>query len=215
MLHDVTESTVRFDLDGEILSVKRSKVYGLAYRHSTAAELPRAVCAITDAAGSKWMARSVALADRLQWTTATGLNVSQPLDHVAEIDFSGGKVVYLSDLRPTSSVWTPYFASEKPLPEVARFYAARFDRGFDSAALRLGGAPYRKGLALCCRTEIVYRLPAAFRRFDAMAGIDDGVRPGGRARLVVRGDDKVLLDVTLSGSDAPGRWSSTLRASDA
>ena len=33
VLHDVTEDAVRFDLDGEVLPVKRSKVYGFAYRH--------------------------------------------------------------------------------------------------------------------------------------------------------------------------------------
>jgi hypothetical protein len=204
VLHDVTESALRFDLGGEIVSVKRSKIYGFVYRHSAADEMPPAVCTITDAAGSKWVARSVSLTNRLQWTTCAGLNVSQPLESIAEIDFSGGKVAYLSDLRPISSVWTPYFATEKVLPEVARFYAPRFDRGFDSGTLTLGGKTYRKGLALACRTEIVYRLPDAFRRFDAVAGIDDAVRPGGRVRLIIRGDDdKVLFDATLSGSDPP------------
>ena len=59
VLHDVTEDAVRFDLDGEILPVRRSKVYGLAYRHSVAAELPPAICRITDSAGSQWSVRSL------------------------------------------------------------------------------------------------------------------------------------------------------------
>ena len=202
VLHEVTESAVRFDLEGEILAVKRSKIYGFTYRHSAAA-LPPAICAITDAAGSRWAAREVSLAGKLQWTTCAGLRVSAPLEDVAEIDFSRGKVAYLSDLKPVSSAWTPYFAGGKLLPEVARFYAPRLDRGFDSPELLLGGKPYRKGLALACRTEITYRLPEAFRRFDAVAGIDDAVRPGGRVRLVIRGDDKSLFDATLSGSEAP------------
>ena len=202
VLHEVTESAVRFDLGGEILPVKRSKVYGFVYRHSAAAEPPRAVCEITDAAGSKWAARKVSLSGVLRWTTCTGLNVSERLEDIAEIDFSGGKVAYLSDLQPISSVWTPYFAGEKPLPEAVRFYAPRLDRGFESPALRLEGKPYRKGLVLSCRTEISYRLPEGSRRFDAVAGIDDAFRPGGRARLLIRGDDKTLFDAVVSGSDA-------------
>ena len=75
-----------------------------------------------------------------------------------------------------------------------QFYAPRFDRNFDGGPLQLGGTPYRKGLALHGRTELVYRLPDRFSRFRAVAGIDDAVRPGGKVRLVVRGDDKVLLD---------------------
>ena len=214
VLHDVTEDAVRFDLDGEILPVRRSKVYGLAYRHSVAAELPPAICRITDSAGSQWPARSLALDHRrpesppttsgkLQWVTPAGLAVSQPLENVVEIDFSGGKLVYLSDLKPESSIWTPLFAAERPLPAVKRFYAPHFNRGFDSAGLELAGVPYAKGMALHARTELVYRLPAGFRRFLATAGIDDATRPGGKVRLVVRGDDKVLWEGEIAGSRAP------------
>jgi hypothetical protein len=61
VLHDVTEKVVRFDLDGESLPVKRSKVVGLVYHHGAAAELPAAICRITDAAGSVWPVRSLSL----------------------------------------------------------------------------------------------------------------------------------------------------------
>ena len=61
VLHDVTEDAVQFDLDGELLPVKRSKVYGFAYRHRAEAELPPAVCRITDSAGSQWSVRSLEL----------------------------------------------------------------------------------------------------------------------------------------------------------
>jgi hypothetical protein len=203
VLHDVTNDAVRFDLDGEILPVRRSKVYGLAYRHRVAAEMPAAICRITDAAGSQWSVRSLALADKLQWGTPAGLTVTQPLENVIQIDFSGGKLVYLSDLKPESAVWTPFFAAETPLPAVKRFYAPRFDRGFDSAGLRLAGVDYPKGLALHARTEIVYRLPTGFRRFVATVGIDDAARPGGKVRLVVRGDDKVLWEGEIAGDQSP------------
>jgi len=203
VLHDVTEDAVRFDLDGDILPVRRSKVYGLAYRHSVAAELLPATCRITDAAGSQWPVRSLTLAGKLQWLTPAGVAVSQPLENVAEIDFSGGKLVYLSDLKPESSLWTPFFAAEKPLPAVKRFYAPRFDRGFDSAGLELAGVRYAKGLALHAHTELVYRLPAGFRRFTAAAGIDEAARPGGKVRLVVRGDDKALWEGEIAGDQAP------------
>ena len=91
-----------------------------------------------------------------------------------------------------------------------QFYAPRFDRGFDSRPLRLGGVDYRKGLALHSRTELVYRLPERFSRFLAVAGIADAVRPGGKVRLVVRGDDKVLFEAELQPAATPrGRSIST------
>lgn len=203
VLHDVTADAVRFDLDGELLAVKRSKVYGFAYRHVAETELPPTVCRITDAAGSQWSARSLGLSAKLEWTTPAGLSVAQSADKIVQIDFSGGKIVYLSDLKPESVRWTPYFGAGKPLAAVAQFYAPRYDRNFDSGPLQLGGTQYRKGLALHSRTEIVYRLPGPFSRFRAIAGIDDAVRPGGKVRLVLRGDGRQLLEAALLGSDAP------------
>ena len=73
VIHDVTEEAVRFDLDGEMLPVKRSKVYGLVYRHGAEPELPAAVCRITDAVGFAMVGALAALADKLHWTTPAGL----------------------------------------------------------------------------------------------------------------------------------------------
>jgi hypothetical protein len=203
VLQDVTEDVVRFELEGETLPVKRSKVFGFVYRHAKEPDLPPAVCRITDSAGSQWSVQSLALAGELRWTTPAGLKVAQPLGIVVEIDFSGGKLAYLGDMEPESVDWTPYFSVERPLPATQKFYAPRRDRGFESPALQLGGAVYAKGLALYCRTELVYRLPARFSRFQAVAGVDDAVRPNGKVRLMVRGDDKTLLETVILGSDPP------------
>jgi hypothetical protein len=231
VLHDVTEDAVRFDLEGEILPVKRPKVYGFVYRHRESETLPPAVCRIRDVAGSVWFARSLSLMEtgngtrnvpatkangtrsvlatevKLQWTTAAGVAVAQPLASIVEIDFSGGKVVYISDLKPESTTWTPYFGSQQPLPAMRQFYAPRLDRGFDSRTLRLADIPYRKGVAIHSRTEMVYRLPEGFRRFLAIAGADAArdasQRRPSAVRLVVRGDDKVLLDTPIAPGDVP------------
>jgi hypothetical protein len=204
VLRDVTEKAVSFDLDGEVLSVNRAKIYGFIYHHSTPTELPAAICKITDAAGSVWPAKSASLADgKLQWTTPAGIVVSQPLDAITKIDFSAGKLVYLSDLEPVAITWTPYFGVGEPSAAMKQFYKPRFDVGFDSKPLRLGGVAYRKGLAIRARTEIVYRLPEGFNRFQATVGIDDAVRPAGKVRLLVQGDDKTLLKTDIAGIDAP------------
>jgi hypothetical protein len=203
VLHDVTADTVRFEVDGEVLPIKRSKVFGFARRHGAEAKMPPPVCRITDTAGSQWMVRSLSGAEKLQWTTPAGLSVVQAANKIVQIDFSGGKIVYLSDLKPESVHWTPYFGAGKPLGAVEQFYAPRYDHNFDANPLQLAGVQYRKGLALHCRTEIVYRLPGPFGHFRAVVGIDDAVRPGGKARLIVRGDEKVMLDALITGVEAP------------
>ncbi len=203
ILHEVTEDVVRFDLDGKVLPAKRAKVFGLVYHHGAAVAMRSPICRITDAAGSLWVVQSLSLGDKLQWTTPAGVSAAQPLENIARIDFSAGKLLYLSDLKPDSIAWTPFFAASEPPAAMKRFYAPRFDRGFDSPMLRLGHVDYQKGIALHSRTQLVYRLPERFSRFLAVAGIADAVRPAGKVRLVLRGDDKVLFEAAFAGGDKP------------
>jgi len=203
VLHDVTAEVVHFDMDGEAVSAPRAKIFGLAYHHRAEGESPPVLCRITDIWGSQWSARALVLADTFQWTTSAGLHVSLPQEQVVHIDFSAGKIVYLSDLEPESVHWAPFFAAEKALPVLEAFYAPRHDHNFDSTPLQLGGIQYPKGLAVHSRTELTYRLPSGFHWFRALAGIDDSVRPNGKVRLVVHGDAKVLLETVIAGNEQP------------
>ena len=203
-LGDVSDKVVEFDLEGDLLPVKRSKVCGLVYYRSAGRSLPDPLGWLTDAGGSRWAVRSVRLeGEDFRWITPLGLEISRAAAEVVRIDFSPGKIVYLSDLEPESLVWTPYFGSGKELPALARFFGPREDRGLDPGPLELDGTQYEKGLALRSRTSLVYRLPGRFRRFKAVVGIDDRVRPQGNVRLVLRGDDRVLLETTVAGTDPP------------
>ena len=204
ILRDVTAAVVRFEVDGEVMPVKRERVSGLIYYHAARAKLPVPICRITDAAGGCWAVRTMSLAgDALEWWTPAGLKFSRPLAEIQRIDFSGGKVAYLSDLQPESVVWSPYFRPDSELPVLNQFYAPRQDRTVEMLPLRLGGKSYRKGLAIQSRTELTYRLPDRFRRFQAVVGIDDRVRPQGAMRVVIYGDRRVLWEATLTGADAP------------
>jgi hypothetical protein len=200
---DVTQAEVQFEVDGERLPVKRSKLGGLAYYHAPGARLPEAVCRITDGSGSRWSARSVRLDGKLHWITPAGVEVSDDLAGVARIDFASDRIVYLSDLKPESSAWTPYFLLDKELPLLNQYYSPRQDHSADAQPLRLGGEEYRKGLALFSRTVVVYRLPDQFHRFKALAGIDDRVHPRGSVHLVIRGDQRVLFEADVTGTDLP------------
>lgn len=204
VLHEVTEKQVRFDFDGEVLGVKRSKVYGLIYYHAAESETPAGTCTILDASGSRWSARAVSLSgDKLQWNMSGGRTMRRGLDQIAEIDLSRGKIVFLSDLKSDLAAYTPFFGLEKEPASRLELFRPRQDQNLESKPLQIGGKQFPKGLSLHSRTEIVYRLPGHFSRFEAIAGIDDSVRPRGHVRLVVRGDDKVLLEAKLAGADPP------------
>ena len=74
--------------------------------------------------------------------------------------------------------------------------------GFDGAPLKLDGKTYAKGLALHARTEVGFRLPGKFRRFKALVGIDDSVRAAGDLQLEIRGDNKMLWEGRITGTEA-------------
>jgi hypothetical protein len=202
-LQEVTEGQVTFNVDGEPLAVKRAKIYGLIYYHAADDEASEAPISVVDTGGSRWSAKTIQLDGKLQWTAAGGRTVRRDLDRIAVIDLSRGKIVYLSDLKADVARYTPFFGLDKELPSRLEFFRPRRDQNFESKPLRIAGTTYPKGLALHSRTEMVYALGGRFSRLEAVAGIDDAVRPRGHVRLVVRGDDKVLLETTVAGSDVP------------
>jgi len=201
---DVTSETIRFDLDGEVLPVRREKAFGMIYYHPAGRDLPKPVCSVADASGSTWPARTIELdGELLKWETPTGVANAVPVGRVGRIDFSGGKIVYLSDMDAESTKWTPYFGPPSVSPVLAAYYAPRKDRPLIPGDLMVGDKVYAKGLAVHSRTELVYRLPDRFRQFEAVVGIDPRVREQGNVRLVITGDGRVLLETTVAGKDPP------------
>ena len=168
-IHDVTEKQIEFELEGELAEVNRLKVFGLIYR-AAERDLSEPVAWVADAGGSRWAVRSMALARQFEGRTVAGAIVRLPIEQVVRIDLSQGKVVYLSDLKPESFVYTPYFPLDRELPARLEFFRIRADRTLESKPLRLGGKQFSKGLAMHSRTEAVYYLPGRFRRFRGCGG---------------------------------------------
>jgi hypothetical protein len=62
---------------------------------------------------------------------------------------------------------------------------------------------FHKGLALRSRTELVYRVPAGFRRFTTLAGIDPSATALGNVRLEIYGDERLLAEDDIAGLEPP------------
>ncbi|HUY36257.1 MAG TPA: NPCBM/NEW2 domain-containing protein [Pirellulales bacterium] len=202
VLGDVNDATVDFKLDDETLAVKRARVEGLVYFHKVGGTPPSSFCRLSDAAGSRLEVHAVKLVEgRLRLTTSAGLQLDLPLEQIVAID---GKIQYLSDLTPESSVWAPYFGRASEPASLAELYRPRMNQAADGGELRLDNKAYAKGLCVHSRTELVYRLPAGqYRTLKALAGLDDRVRPEGHVRLLISGDGKNLFESILTGHDDP------------
>ncbi len=203
---DVGAESVAFVMDDEKLDVKRAKIVGIVYYRAEEAASPAPLAKVQTADGSAWAAKSLTLTDAgCTLETAAGAKVNVPAAALARIDFSQGKVLYLSDLDwdAAQSERTPYFGPPMPLDASVDPYAPQRDRALEGGELTLARRTYRKGLALHSRTRLVFRLPEGYRRLTALAGIDDRLSDQGSVRLEIVGDERTLLSAIVSGGDAP------------
>lgn len=191
----IEPQTVKFLLDGEEIPVKRAKAFGLILARPKQ-ETGDTLCRISLLGGDLIHVRELmGDADGLQAELLTGVRVSVPLEAVAKIDFSGGKVLYLSQVEPRVVKYTPFFD---------HVWEYRRDRNLDGGPLRVGGKTYARGLAIHSRTLLSYRLGGDYRRFQAVMGIDQTVElaeHGREVRVVISGDGNTLLETNVSGAD--------------
>jgi hypothetical protein len=203
IVRSVREQEIDFDLDGELVPVKKSKVFAIRYYRPNRPETPKPLGRLMDDDGSVWPLQRVSLAaseDQLACETPLGLQVAMPLAAVSRIDFAGAGLVFLSNVTADSYQWTPYFGSAESVPSLAKLYRPRMNTTFDSSPIVLDGIQYEHGLTLHSRTEMTYRLTEPFERFQANAGIDDRLRPRGNVELKILGDDRVLFHATVAGT---------------
>ena len=173
---DVTDSLVILKADGEKYPVKRSKIDGLIYYHKSADKLPETSCIIETSSGWRLNAKDLSFvdssstypSDRFEVTTVSGDKLFfLSGDQITKLDFSIGKIAYLSDLEQASMQWTPYLDFGNAAPALAAYYAPRRDEGREHQSLRLAGKTYDKGLSLYSRTAIDFRVPAGHEKIQS------------------------------------------------
>jgi hypothetical protein len=185
---------IHFVIDGEDVTLKREKIFGIVYARRNA-EPGKPVCEVTSAGGDFLKVQSIQWAGGLlKAALLGGAQIVVPSDQVLTLDFSLGKVRYLSQLEPREVKYTPFF------DQIWTYYR---DRPRDGGMLRLGNKEYARGLWIHSRTLLKYRLNGDYRRFQAVMGIDQAVAPLGNVHVVISGDDKVLHQSDVRGSDSP------------
>ena len=184
VIGSLDESSVKFQLDGDEIPVKRDRVFGLIYARRENLS-SKAVAAVELSSGDRLAAKAVSF-DGEAWKVklASGADVSVPMPLVQTVDFSLGKIAYLSNLEPRDVKYTPFFDF---------VWEYRRDRSLDGKSLSLGNKVYAKGLALHSLTVLKYRLGGDYRRFQAVMGIDDDIRVAGNVDVVIKGDGRPLF----------------------
>lgn len=185
----IDDAAIKFLLDGDEISVKREKAFGLIYARKPASAklVGRAILSNGD-----FLALKTVAAENDQWQLESAAGPSWKIDAAAisAVDFSLGKVVFLSTLEPRSVKYEDYGGGDKD----DFFWKFQKDRSLEGKPLRLGQKTYTRGLAIHSKTELRYRLGGEYRRLQALLGIDDEITNTRWGTVVFRilGDRKEL-----------------------
>lgn len=184
--------TIGFELNDRKVPVRLERVHGMSFfRKLEPGADP--LCKVTDTSRNVLVAAAVEqTAAGFTVTTKSGVKVEYTAALLAKLDFSKGKLTYLSDLEPARKV-------EKSALDGINHY--RRDKNVDGGPLRLGGQTYSKGLALQAYTELVYDIGGEYKEFKAVLGIDDQVGGDSNVKVVIEGDNRELFKGELNRKD--------------
>lgn len=198
---DAEGKEIQFDLNsqGQPRGVKLEKVHGMIFFRQPNPKAPPVLCRVHDTYGDVIAASGVTVtAGGYTVTTPAGAQIECAAPLLVRLDFSKGKLVYLSDLQP---------ASAGP-QDKTRFVTEYRDRNPDGQpGLRLGKVTYTKGLTLFAPAKLEYELDGDFREFSAWLGVDEKRDDGlpSPSKVVIAGDGRQLFAATVGATDEPKR----------
>jgi NPCBM/NEW2 domain len=216
VLGDVSGDKIDFKIEGESVRIDRAKVAGFTYYHGESKPRSEPQGVVLGRSGLRANVLNARLTDGVvSLTTAGGTTFDWPIQDIFLADLSAGKLFYLSDVEPASQHWTPLVGLPAEAALAAEYGEPRRNRSAYGGSLTLSyveaaaSSPtslirqFNKGLALRSRSELIYRLPAGYRRFTALAGIDPATRASGDVLLQIYGDDRSLLEAVVAGHEPP------------
>jgi hypothetical protein len=191
--------TIEFTLTGTDTKrqVPLGRVSGLIFLRTPSGDAPLPICKLTDNYKNTLLVSAVSAGPTgLTITTPAGAKIEYKNDMVARLDFSKGKLTYLSDLTPIEVVET------NNLDRVEHY---RRDQNLDGEKITLDGKRYDKGLALHAYTALTYKLDGEYQYFSAVIGVDDGVG-GSDGPTIVRlegNNGQEIKSWTIKRTDKP------------
>jgi hypothetical protein len=144
-------------------------------------------------------------------TTPSGAKIDFPSDRIAQLDYTRGKLDYLSELAPVK-VDAKSNLDEPGAPDQWHVYR---DTNLNKGPLTLGGVKYAKGLAVKPYVELTYDLKGEYRELSVVIGIDDNVSAAGATIVIFERDGKELASETISSDDKVRHKTLTLNVKDA
>ncbi|QDV18036.1 NPCBM/NEW2 domain protein [Gimesia panareensis] len=191
---NITKDRIQFFAGEDEVAVNRQRVFGIIYFRPPAAETTP-FCSIKLTDEGLLQATNISYnGTQFEATLQSGARTLLSPSVIANLDFSQGKVRYLSDLEPRDIEYTPFFDT---------VWKYRRDKHRDGGPLRVGGKEYSRGLYIHSKTLLKYRLKNEYRHFRAIMGIDDSVPGIGFVYVEIKGNGRTLYSGNVKSSDPP------------
>lgn len=221
----MNDQTMPFLLDGDEIPVPRDRVYGIVFGQSTDSDRDanETSSVVRLRNGAQLAVNSVALQDgQLQLTTSWGQPLTVSADLLSMIDFTGGRVHYLSDLDPLRETyfglsaddrWGPLFEQDRStrtgLSRMWKMSRNRFPNN-GQPPLSLRGRTFARGLCIFPSARIEYALDRKYKSLKATVGVDDEVafnqtdpQSPSRVALKIEADGKVVFEQLIEATADP------------
>ncbi|GAB5441910.1 MAG: hypothetical protein Fues2KO_22590 [Fuerstiella sp.] len=218
----LSEDTMPFLLDGDEIPVPRDRVFGVIFGSSSPPPT-QAAATVDFQNGVQLAAQDVRVEQgRLQLTTSWGQQLSLPTESLSKIDFSQGRLHYLSDLQPLRETyfglsvdnrWGPLFEQDRETRTgLSRMWKMSRDRFPNNGQppLSLRGKSYQRGLCIFPSARIEYALDRKYSSLKTLVGVDDEVAfnqvdPSAptAVQLKIEADGRTVFDQLVTATADP------------
>lgn len=177
----------------EEVNMKQKDLHGIIFNHTLPPRSPAVICRLADTIGNVIMvAKVVSRKDGITVTTPAGAELEFTFAQTSQIDYTKGRLDYVSALTPNKTTITLNPIDQKDdLKSDHKWYVYK-DSNLQMTPIKLGGTSYRHGLTLLPDVELEYPLNGDYRQFDAIVGIDDETKAEGEVTLEIWGDNRKL-----------------------
>ncbi len=185
-----------FVWSGDERRVDRGKIYGLTFARTGDASADHTdMTRVTFVDGSTlWVDAAGLEGGQLTLQRADGVEFTVPLDRVASLEHRSRRLVFLSDLEPTST----------EVDAIATYpWPPRMDAAVTGSPLRLGETRYDRGIGMHAPTRMTWHIDGAYQTLIATIGLDAAADQGGDCVFKVMADGAQRYDRRMRHGDAP------------
>ncbi|MCP4505321.1 MAG: hypothetical protein GY826_02870 [Fuerstiella sp.] len=224
VVSSIGEEKVPFVRDGDEIPAPRERIFGIVFAKRDQATVPDAGLAVRVAGGRSVSAITATLeTGNVAFEASWGQTLTVAMDNISAMDFSAGRIHYLSDQEPLSeryyglepferlenSLFSADAEARTGLSGLGRMSRDCF-RNNGKPPLTLRGQEYSKGLCIFPRAQIEYALDGRYSRLNAIVGVDDEVafnqqkgRPSTTVELRIEADGAEIFRQIIVAPDEP------------